>query len=295
MLGFGSRFVAFGSVLAVLVFAPSAHAQQKPRKSPPACGIRYLPLAVGSVFTYGYVQGSQSRRENEPPLPPELVIEVLKVEPAEKDGKRIPGSKVTLSERYRGVTKQTEIFCSGSGFSVDPQSFFFTGEAGGGLNMDLVDVNRTSDDPSWPAQLKTGATWREDINAKVVRRPTAGSSLAAIPEAKIEIERIAKVEGSETITVGDSEHKGSQKVLLKLTGRAFGENEKSVSIVGKDSMGRDAPEAEARFWFKNDVGLVRVENRYHQIWELLPAPAAATTPTPAAAPTPTPPTPAPAQ
>ncbi len=276
--------------LAFAAEVPSAAAQGKVKKPAPACGIRYLPLAVGTTFEYGYVPGlSPSRRETEPTLPDKLTIEVTKVEPWVKDGKPVAGgSRIVLTEKFRNVSKETEIFCSGAGLVVDPHSFFYTGEAGGGLNMDLSEMQRSTE-TTWPKSLAVGTAWREDVSAKVTRRPSEGSNLKKLTDAKIEIEREAKVDGTEDLVVNGIEHKKAARVLVKITGRAYGESAKPVSLQPED--------AETTYWFKDDVGLVRVENRYMQNWQLNDTTYAGQTPTPPAT-SPAPPTtppPAPAK
>ena len=66
------------------------------------------------------------------------------------------------------------------------------------------------------------------------------------------------VKGKETATTPMGEFRRAQLVKLDIEGRATGEGEKSVGM----------PTAEAKFWFIDKTGVVRVENRFGHIWEL---------------------------
>jgi hypothetical protein len=274
-LAFLVAAATFALVPAALAAKGKRENGKKAGKAAPACGITFLPLTPGTVWVYAPVVEEKKPEANKTnfSLPSTYTVEVLKVEPAEvaggapaeekkaKSQKPNKGARVTLRESYRKVSRVTTIECNEYGLFVDPQSFFYTGEIGGGLGMELSDIKRGEEpNPTWPGKegLQSGDTWREDLTAIVKRTPAKDSGLAALPEAKIEIEREVRIGKTETATTSAQEYPKAVHVDVGLEGRAFGQD-KAVAM----------PESRAAFWFSEGVGLVRVENRFAQVWELV--------------------------
>lgn len=234
------------------MFAGDANAQRG-KKSKPACGIKYLPLAEGNSWTYASVDQSPIKRRGiKMPPPASFTATVISVKGSSNS------ATVTLEESYRDEKKQTTITCDSKGMVVDPQSFFYTGEVGGGIGMTITDIKRS--ETTWPGRsgFSKGGTWREDIVATVTRAVAPGAKLEKHQAARFEIERTVTVKGKETATTPMGEFRRAQLVKLDIEGRATGEGEKSVGM----------PTAEAKFWFIDKTGVVRVENRFGHIWEL---------------------------
>jgi hypothetical protein len=238
------------------------------------CGLTYFPLIPGTAWVYVPVlpelSGKPDPKNAGPPVPPEFTVEVQKVEPAvvgtvhSADGtptsKPAKGFRITLRESYRNVSRETVLECNDSGLYVDPQSFFYTGEVGGGLGMDLSEVKRVEENPTWPGKggFHAGDTWREDLSAVVKRVPAKESGLSSLPDARIEVEREIRVSKIETVSTPTKEYPRSVRVDIGLNGRAFGQD-RSVAM----------PESRAAFWFSGEgFGVVKVENRFAQTWEL---------------------------
>jgi hypothetical protein len=225
-----------------------------------------LPLVAGTVWEYTYVKDEDTGRKTGMNLPPpeRFIIEVLSVSPKEIDGKPVRGAEVVkLKESYRAVAKETEITCDATGMFVSPESFFYTGEVGGGLGVTLSEVRRGLEEYTWPAkrEMTPGTTWREDVVATSTRTPAPDSKLdpSALPPAIVEMEREAKVGETETLTTANAEYKKALKVTVGLRGRAKGDAKKAAV---------NMPDSRAEMWFAPDIGLVKVTNRYAKTFEL---------------------------
>lgn len=237
-----------------LLAAPSTSLAQRQKKAKPACGLNFLPLSVGAEWTYNFTVPDDPPESPKGQLrlddPEKLTIKVVSVEKVDGD------VQIKLEESYRKVTTKTVITCDSDGVQVDPQSFFATGEPGGGLGMTIKNFKR-NDNPTYihkRGKLKKDS-WREDVSFEVERRTEEGSD-ARHPVAKVEVERAVKVGSREGIASELANHKAT-KVEITITGRA--------SVEGKSV---DMPQANATLWFAEKVGLVRVENRFGQGWTL---------------------------
>jgi hypothetical protein len=245
-------------LLLVPALAGVADAQRrgaKARGPAPACDIAYLPLVEGTVWKYGPTTPEEPPEQKGLTLedPPEVTIEVIKVESSRT------GAEITLRESHRKFSRETRLRCDRDGLYVDPQSFFFAAEVGGGLAMELSSIDRQRG-PTWPGAkaMRNGASWREEVTADVERRAAEGSE-AKHDAGKMEIEREAVVRRSEFVESGMTEHPRAFRVEVGFTGRAYvSAREKPVAM----------PSSRATIWFDSGVGIVRADNRLGQGWKL---------------------------
>ncbi|HET6611004.1 MAG TPA: hypothetical protein VFG83_03410 [Kofleriaceae bacterium] len=219
------------------------------------CGIDYLPLSQGSEWTYGLVPNPENPKPGEVRvvLPSSLVIRVVKVEEAGDS------TTITLEEKLGDHAVETTLACTKDGLTISPQSFFFAGEPGGGLNMTLSDVKRVGVTYPGAKGFRSGASWVEKLTAHVVRAPAEGSG-AKLAEGKVQIERRVSIGGRDRAETPLQNFRATS-VRLTLTGRAMVEPNLKVGV--------EMPDGPAvRLWFASGVGLVMATNRFGDTWQL---------------------------
>lgn len=254
------------TAVAALTLAGLAGPAAAGRKSKPACGISYLPLVTGNMWTYEPVDPPVplSEADNErltkakqmnPPPPKQVVITVLSVE--DEKG----GSVITLEEKADTFTRKTVLHCTKKGLDIDPQSFFFAAEPGGGLGMTLTDVQRDGSLPG-SSGFRKGKSSTVSIKANLERKAAEGTG-AEIKNGKVEIERTVFPGITESVSTPAGEFRKAARVEFDLTGRAAVEpNIEKFYEIKIDWRGI--------FWFQNGVGLVQARNR-SGIWYQLTA------------------------
>jgi hypothetical protein len=217
----------------------------------PACGIDFLPLVEGTVLTYkSYVPDSAPKNGLSVPPPDTLTVKVVKVETSGD------GAAVTLEESYRKVVATTKLACDKNHLMVPPDSFFFAGEAGGGIGVTLDGLQATGDTYLVKGGLKENTY--EELKAVAKRTPTSGSG-AQLPDAKLELERKMTVKGPEAVDVGTGPQKAT-RVEVDLTGRA--------QLAVKDEKELNMPAQHATLWFVPGTGLVKAEVTDRLGWTL---------------------------
>ncbi len=227
------------------------------KKSKPACGISYLPLVTGSIWTYEPVEPpvplsetdaervKKAKQLNTPP-PKQVVITVLSVE--DEKG----GSVITLEEKADTLTRKTVLHCTRKGLEIDPQSFFFAAEPGGGLNMTLANVEREGSLPG-ASGFRKGKSSTVAIKADLERTAHEGTK-ATINNGKIQVERTVFPGINENVSTPAGAFKKATRVEFDLTGRAAVEpNIERFFEIKIDWRGI--------FWFQDGVGLVQARNR----------------------------------
>src|SRR5262249_31667348 len=123
-------------------------------KTPSQCGVKILPLAVGNTWTYSMVPAptpadDQIKRLS-PPQPNTVVVTVKSI-----DSKKGSATVITLEEKSTtDLTKDpkkpvldertitTTITCNGKKFEISPDAFWFAGEPGGTIGLELAAVER---------------------------------------------------------------------------------------------------------------------------------------------------------
>ena len=265
MIGSTSRLSALFSLAAALALALAAgpaEAQKRGRKgqgkkkagAAAPCGLDFLPLVEGTEWTYEPfvpesapdVPGLHTER------PPSLTVKVTAVKESGSE------THITVEESWRKVAVSTELVCTKDGLRVPPQSFFFAGEPGGGVGMELTDLKSTGGD-TYAAGKKglAGETYVE-FKAQAVRTPAEGSG-ATIPPANLEVERKMVVRGRETTESSMGEHK-AVKVQVQTTGRA--------ALAAQKDKPFNMPAVDSLLWFAPGVGLVRAETSAGTGWKL---------------------------
>ena len=252
-----SRF-ALAALLAALAIAPAtAGAQGKAKKKPavkPACGLRVLPMAPGVQWTYQYFvpEGVQLPPGVRIQDPPTMTVKVTKVE---KSGDK---TIISLEESYRKVVVNTQLECDKKGLIVPPESFFFAGQPGGGIQMTLGKIERTAETNVFAGGALKG-TAREDLKTSVTRIPSEGSGAVLTP-AKLEIERQMTVNpNKEVIESGLKSHKANRLTIV-MTGRSTLETTPDKPF--------NMPQLDVAMFFEPDVGVVQVRNSLGQGWKL---------------------------
>lgn len=212
--------------------------------APSACGYRSLPLSVGNSWTYK--AGNQS-----------ITLKVVGV----GTGKDYAGRNATtidVEETYGPQVTKTQWTCNpGNGLYIPLDSFFFSGEPGGGIGATYNVTSR--DRPSLlPEEQLTGdAAWIEIVKAEVTR-PDGGAAGAVHPPAKLEVERHAQLKGSEKVLLGLGEFR-AQKIVFELRGRAFVEDQKTEIPIKRP----------ATIWVTSGIGFVKLEDAFDKSWELV--------------------------
>jgi hypothetical protein len=222
------------------------------------CGGSFMPIAEGAQRTYQYYKPESAP----PPKPGQVILEqpkllTIKVASMEKQD---DATVVHLQEAYGDVTQETTITCSKDGVAVSPHSFFFAGEPGGGLGIELSDIQR--DGTSIPDKLRPGVSWSEQLSAKVTRTPSEGTE-AELGAGKIQVERRLQVTSRERAK-SSSKSYPAYRVDFELSGRGMVEPELETGV--------EIPAgARGTMWFASRAGLVRAENAHGEGWKLLEA------------------------
>jgi hypothetical protein len=236
------------AVAGVLVHAPASHAA--PKRPAPACGLDFLPLVDGVQWTYELVAPMPLMPGYPPPPPSRVVIKVVSVQ---KNGS---ATEIKLEETYRDVTTAMVATCSAAGLTVPAESFFFAGEPGGALLMEMTGIQHEG--ASFPPgkQLVAATQTYEKLKAGVTRQPSPGLS-PQHADGTVELERLLTVGGRESVETGMGPYRATV-VTIKLQGRGkVGEREQEI------------PLAEGAFWFAPKIGIVRVREISGREWQLV--------------------------
>ncbi len=265
-------FFLFGLPLAS---SQLAQAQRK-RKGKPACGITYLPLVVGNQWTYGPVQAPTPENEDQkkfldglaklaPPQPKRIQITVTSVD-------RVAGgvTEVTLEEitelypsekgkKGTEIKLETKLRCTARTLEISPNSFFFAAESGGGLLMELENVQRSGDPFPGRQGFRRGAKWNSEIKADVTRHATENTG-AKMTNGRVEMEREMTVGPTELLATPTGTYR-AESVWFQMSGRAFVEPD----MKSGSEMALGVP---GTLWFEKKVGMVQAKNRSGQWFQL---------------------------
>jgi len=169
------------------------------------------------------------------------------------------GAKIVTEESYRKVSRTLTHTCTKNSLTIDPSSFLWAGEPGGGLRMELESVKRKGISYPGGRAFKRGATAAEEFKAKAKRLAAEGTK-AKIREGEVEMER--------ELTVGRAEPVLQLQDNIKAV-------RVEVALSGRGRLGADAKTerempagAKAVFFFAPNVGLVKVTNRFNEAWLL---------------------------
>jgi hypothetical protein len=256
-----------------LVSNQLAQAQRK-KKGKPACGITYLPLVEGNQWTYGPVQAPTPENEDQkkfldglaklaPPHPKRIQITVLKVENAGG------ATEITLEEitelhgekdaKGPEIKLETTLRCTPKTLEISPNSFFFAGESGGGMLMELDNVQRTGDPFPGRQGFRKGGKWSSEIKGDVKRRATEDTN-ATLTNGRVEMEREMTVGPKELLATPTGTYR-AESVWFQMSGRAFVEPD--IKTGSEMSLG-----VPGTLWFEKNVGMVQAKNRSGQWFQL---------------------------
>jgi hypothetical protein len=254
------------------------------KQSPPACGVKLLPLVEGNTWTYENVAA---------PTPAEDAIKRIAPEPAKSivitvkqvDAKKGADTVVTLEEKVtRDLTKDpkkplldertitTTITCSDKKFMISPDSFWFAGEPGGyvGLKIDSLDHPKAPNASSW-VLAKGGAgfgdqPWREELALHWTRVPHEGSE-AKLGSGKLELERSFQPQMPENVGVRAGTFMKTEKLGLITTGRVTLDN----PGVAQDKPAELPANWLTTLWIAPGTGVVQTINSYAHEYQLVSA------------------------
>jgi len=277
------RFALIATVLvapALVVAAPkkAAKAGATAKTSPPACGMKLLPLVEGNSWTYTHVAS---------PVPVDDKVKLITPEPAKEvvitvkkvEAKKGSDTVVTLEEKVtRDLTKDpkkplldertltTTITCNDKSVVISPDSFFFAGEPGGylGLTIDKIEHPKPTNANSW-VLTKGGlgdAQWREEMVMHWTRVPTEGSE-AKLGSGKLELERSYTPEQPENVVTNLAQYPKSEKLALITTGRVTLDNPHALQAPSELPANWLTTQ-----WFADGVGLVQSLNTYAHEYQL---------------------------
>ena len=268
-------------LLAAVALVPAAavakpKADAKAGSKAPACGAKVLPLAVGNQWTYNAIAAPlpppDAVKRLSPAQPKAIVITVKSVEA--KDGETV----VTLEEKLTidrtqdpkkplldELTYESTVTCTDKKFDVSPNSFYFAGEPGGYLGLEINKLTRVK---GTSLQLVKGvigeAQWREDLALEWTRKPTEGSG-AKLGAGKLELERQFTPQEPEPVTTKSGMIYKSEKIGLITTGR--------VTLANPGNPNHKPMELPANWistlWLADNVGVVQTLNSYGHMYQLV--------------------------
>lgn len=251
-----SALTAVAVVASVAATAATASAQAN-RKAAPACGIKYLPMVPGTEWVYDYVPPPPPK-EGEPeqlPLvfpPKSITIKVVSVTPPKK-GKRGP-TEIVLEETTEKLVHKTTLQCTGTELAVSPQSFFFAGEPGGGVQVELSNIHRTGKSYPGARGFIRAQTFELTLTADVKR---SSAEKITLDPVSLSVTRTLTHEGQQKVSGPAGEFKAT-RIRLEVSGK--------VKLNNKETLfPRNVPGA---LWFADGVGLVQSYNTLGQQYRL---------------------------
>jgi hypothetical protein len=263
------------AICAALVLLPAV-AAAKPNAggtAAPACGAKILPLVVGNSWTYVAIPAplppSDQVKRISPTQPKQIVVTVKDVAAGKDETVVTLEEKITIDRTIDQkkplldeFTYTSTITCNAKKFDISPNSFFFAGEPGGVLGLEITQLDRAK---GTSLQLTKGgigdAQWREDLKMTWARKPTEGSG-AKLGSGKLELERQFTPQEPETITTKQGQYR-AEKLGLITTGRVM-----------LDGAAPDAKPSElpanwiSQLWLARDIGLVQSLNSYAHMYQL---------------------------
>ena len=277
------------ALIATILLAP-ALAVAGPKKtagakqSPPACGVKLLPLVEGNSWTYDNVTAAQPAEEAIKRISPEPAKEVV-ITVKQVDAKKGADTVVTLEEKItRDLTKDpkkpqldertitTTITCNDKKFVISPDSFFFAGEPGGyiGLKIDSLDHPKAANANSW-ILAKGGSgfgeqPWREEMTMHWTRVPSEGSE-AKLGSGKLELERSFQPQPLDNVVTKLGSYSKTEKLALITTGRVTLDS----PLAPQDKPAELPANWLTTMWISANTGVVQTLNSYAHEYQLVSA------------------------
>ncbi|WP_428268266.1 hypothetical protein [Haliangium sp.] len=252
---------------AVIAHGGNAEAQRKPK---PACGIKALPFIAGYQWVYAPVAppeevSAQAAKvaANKPKQFDKVTIKVASVE--ELEGR----TEITLEEisevdvegETKTFTRTTKLSCVANALDVPPQSFFFVGEPGGTVKLEVEGLERNPEHHSYVFQLGTLRVpeWLENIKGKFARN-SANDVELSLPGGSFDLQRIVK--------------RGAPESITTLYG-TYDATPVQVELVGSVTLAYEPPEEFSipantvnKLWIADNVGVVQVFNSNGHMFQL---------------------------
>lgn len=278
----------FPALLAAVLLLPAVAADAKPKRraakaakagsgSAPACGVKLLPLVTGNVWTYNPVPAPApvlpAIERIAPARPNAITITVKSVETKGAD------TVVTLDEKFEinrtkpGEEKtkpvieertiSTTITCNDKKFDISPDSFFFAGEPGGYVGLELKKVERVKGTSLTFVKGAIGENeWREDIAIEWEQVPFKNSE-AKLAAGKVELERRFTPQQPEKVVtkMGTFE---SEKLGLITTGRVTLENAAPTNKPMELPAGWFS-----QLWLAENQGMTQALNSFGHMYQLV--------------------------
>ncbi len=265
-------------LVAALVLVPAvATARPKHGGKAPACGVDMLPLVEGNQWTYNSIAAPQPApdaiRRLSPEQPKAITVTVKSVET--KDGATVATLEEKLTiDRSRDPKKpeieeyayESTITCTKDTFDVSPNSYFFAGEPGGYIGLEITSLERVNKGTS--LKLKKGKVgtneWRDDLVMHWKRIPTEGSG-ATLGSGKIEIERQITPQPVETVTTKSGMNYKSEKLGIITTGRVTLDNPGNPKAKPMELPANWV----SQLWISNGTGVVQTLDSYGHMYQLV--------------------------
>lgn len=268
-------------LLAALVLLPAV-AVAKPGKDAkagaakgPACGAKVLPLVVGNQWTYNSIAAPlpppDAIKRLSPAQPKAIIITVKSVEAQGADTVVTLEEKVTI-DRTRDEKKpaldeytyESTITCNDKKFDISPNSFYFAGEPGGYMGLEITKTDHLK---GTSMQLTKGGIgegeWREDLSMLWKRTPSKDSG-AKLGSGKVELERRFTPQNPEPITTKSGMMYKAEKLGLITTGRV------TLDGAPADRKPMELPANwVSQLWLTEGTGVVQTLNSYGQMFQLV--------------------------
>jgi hypothetical protein len=274
------RFPLLLAALALVPAVAGAKPKQEAAKAAgggkPACGAKIIPLAVGNQWTYNAIAAPlpppDAIKRLSPAQPKAIVVTVKSVEA--KGGETV----VTLEEkmtidRTRDAKKpeieeyayESTVTCTDKKFDISPNSFFFAGEPGGYIGLEITKLDRLKGTSLQLAKGSVGeAQWREDLAITWKHKPTEGSS-AKLASGRVELERQFTPQDPEPVTTKSGMMYKAEKIGLLTTGR--------VTLDKPGNPNHKPAELPANWistlWIADNVGVIQTLNSYGHMYQLI--------------------------
>lgn len=243
-------------------------------KAAPACGAKVLPLVVGNSWTYGFTVAPappiDAIKRISPPQAKTIVISVKNIEQKAGDTVVTLEEKITI-DRTREEKKpildelsyESTITCTDKKFDISPNSFFFAGEPGGYLGLEITKLDRLKGTSLALSKGTFGeAEWREDLSMTWTRKPTEGSG-AKLGGGKVEIERRFTPQDPEPVTTKSGMYR-AEKVGVITTGRVTLDTPLSPTMKPMELPAGWV----SQIWLAEGVGVVQSLNSYAHMYQL---------------------------
>jgi len=239
-----------------------------------ACGANVLPLVAGTQWTYNPVPAPVPAPDAitriAPARPNQIVITVKSIDAKGAD------TVVTLEEKFqidrtkdkekpliedRAIT--TTITCSPTKFDISPDSFFFAGEPGGTMGLELSEVTRVKGTSLTLVKGGIGeAPWGEDLLIKWTQKPTDKTN-AKLASGKLEMERRFTPQPIEPITTKMGMYR-AEKLGLITTGRVTLDEHQPTTKPLELPAGWVST-----LWLAEGLGMVQALNSYGHMYQLV--------------------------